>query len=135
MSKPTTQDLAGALLAIFEGPNIRLAAYQDSGGVWTIGRGHTGPEVVEGLECTYEQAMAWLASDEAPLFALLSGVPTIRAAALASFGFNCGRGALKNVLAGADAIDNPRHTTDKHGIVQPGLVARRRLEKMLIDLA
>lgn len=32
-----------------------LKAYQDLGGVWTIGYGHTGPEVHEGLTWTQEQ--------------------------------------------------------------------------------
>jgi lysozyme len=38
-----------------------LKAYWDSiGGVWTIGYGHTGPEVVQGLTCTWEMAEEWL---------------------------------------------------------------------------
>jgi GH24 family phage-related lysozyme (muramidase) len=40
-----------------------LEAYQDGGGVWTIGYGHTGPEVVQGLSCTQDQANAWLNAD------------------------------------------------------------------------
>ena len=35
---------------------LRLTAYKDSGGVWTIGWGHTGPDVHEGLVWTREQA-------------------------------------------------------------------------------
>ncbi len=35
---------------------LRLKAYQDTEGVWTIGFGHTGPEVYEGLRWTVEQA-------------------------------------------------------------------------------
>ena len=38
----------------FEG--LRLKAYQDTLGVWTIGYGHTGPEVRQGLEWTLERA-------------------------------------------------------------------------------
>lgn len=34
----------------------RLKAYKDQGGVWTIGWGHTGPEVTEGLVWTKQQA-------------------------------------------------------------------------------
>jgi len=41
----------------------RLTAYQDSKGVWTIGVGHTGPEVVEGMTITQEQCDAYLAAD------------------------------------------------------------------------
>lgn len=36
------------LLVIREG--IRLKAYKDTKGIWTIGIGHTGPDVYEGLE-------------------------------------------------------------------------------------
>jgi len=36
---------------------LRLKAYQDEKGIWTIGWGHTGPEVVEGLVWTREQAV------------------------------------------------------------------------------
>jgi GH24 family phage-related lysozyme (muramidase) len=56
-------------------------------------------------------------------------------AALVSFGYNCGSGALAKVLAGADTIANPRHTTDAHGVVLGGLVNRRRLEEVLCLLA
>lgn len=35
---------------------LRLKAYQDEKGIWTIGWGHTGPEVVEGLVWTRAQA-------------------------------------------------------------------------------
>lgn len=45
----------------FEGR--RLVAYRCSAGVWTIGVGHTGPEVHEGLTITDAQADEWLASD------------------------------------------------------------------------
>lgn len=41
----------------------RLVAYQDTGGVWTIGYGHTGPEVKAGLVWTQADADAALASD------------------------------------------------------------------------
>ena len=50
-----------ALTERFEG--CRREAYQDSGGVWTIGYGHTGPDVHEGMTCTDQQAMAWLILD------------------------------------------------------------------------
>lgn len=40
-----------------------LRAYRDTGGVWTIGWGHTGSEVVEGAWWSQEQADAALVSD------------------------------------------------------------------------
>ena len=47
-----------AMIERFEG--LRLTAYQDIVGVWTIGYGHTGPEVRPGLTITKEQADQWL---------------------------------------------------------------------------
>jgi Phage-related lysozyme (muraminidase) len=41
---------------------LRLKAYLDTGGVWTIGYGHTAG-VKEGDTCTPEQAYAWLDED------------------------------------------------------------------------
>lgn len=43
----------------------KLTAYQDGGGVWTIGWGHTGPEVTGGLVWTQDQADQVLAADVA----------------------------------------------------------------------
>lgn len=40
-----------------------LRAYRDSGGVWTIGWGHTGPDVVEGLFWGQEEADQALLKD------------------------------------------------------------------------
>lgn len=41
----------------------KLVAYQDGGGVWTIGDGHTGPDVHPGLVITKAQAQALLKGD------------------------------------------------------------------------
>jgi lysozyme len=40
----------------------RCTAYQDEGGVWTIGFGHTR-DVLPGMQCTPMQAEAWLLED------------------------------------------------------------------------
>lgn len=50
-----------ALTKSFEG--LSLTAYQDQGGVWTIGYGHTGKDVYEGMTITAEQADALLIDD------------------------------------------------------------------------
>lgn len=54
-------------LALLQGhEKCVLRAYRDQGkrgGVWTIGWGHTGPEVVEGLFWTQEQADEALLTD------------------------------------------------------------------------
>lgn len=50
-----------ALTEQFEG--LRLTAYQDVAGVWTIGYGHTGPDVKPGMTITQAEAEALLAQD------------------------------------------------------------------------
>jgi len=130
---PTAQQLASALIAVFEGP-ARLVAYQDSGGVWTIGRGHT-KGVAAGMTCTEAQSDTWFAEDQAPLFGLADGHPPLATAAYVSFGYNCGRGALLKVLVSDDSIMNPVHQTDRKGETLPGLTARRTLENLLIQSA
>lgn len=79
---------------------LKLAAYPDpgSGGEpWTIGIGHTGG-VKPGDNCTYDQAMAWLASDikwAEDLVNYLVEMPLTQGQfdALVSFAFNVGPGA------------------------------------------
>jgi lysozyme len=132
LASVTIAELAGALIATFEGE--RLTAYRDSGGVLTIGFGHTGKDVTEGRVITHAQAVFLLQQDAAPLFQLVAHLPVAHAAALVSFGYNCGRSRMEAVLAGHDTIANPVHTTDRQGHVLPGLVARRRLEETLSAL-
>ena len=50
-----------ALTKSFEG--LRLEAYQDVAGVWTIGYGHTGPELLSGMKITQADADALLRAD------------------------------------------------------------------------
>lgn len=82
-----------ALIKEFEG--CRLRAYQDGGGVWTIGWGHTGPEVVKDLVWTQTQADIALADDiykvEQGIRKLVT-VPLTQGEydALCSFAFNVG---------------------------------------------
>src|SRR5690625_2307834 len=53
--EPITMSQEGLkVLKHFEG--VRLKAYRDPVGVWTIGYGHTGPEVHEGLVWSHAQA-------------------------------------------------------------------------------
>jgi len=49
------------LIKKFEG--LRLEAYQDAGGIWTIGYGHTGPDVKPGMKITKEEAEQLLLKD------------------------------------------------------------------------
>lgn len=123
---------------------LRLVAYQDDKGVWTIGWGHTGPEVVEGLTCTTEQAETWFQEDT--LWAvkgvndsLTTNVSQQQFDALTSFTFNVGVGAeahstmvkLVNArdLAGAAAEFPKWDHVD--GVVNAGLLWRRRQEQRI----
>ena len=132
MPDVTVQELAPSIIALAEG--CRLTAYRDSGGIWTIGIGHT-KGVTEGMTCTIDQAQQWFAEDSAHLFTMVAGMPLLSATAYVSFGYNCGAGALQKVLSGMDTINNPRHATDAKGNTLSGLVNRRRLEELLIASA
>lgn len=125
---PMTAQLAAALIKSFEG--CRLQAYQDSGGVWTIGLGHTF-NVKEGDVITYEQAEAYFGQDAAPLLHEVGGLKSLAGAAYVSFGYNCGRAPMVNAIEGRSKLADFVH--DHHGNVLQGLVARRNLEWMLIQ--
>ena len=133
------------LLKTWEG--CRLSAYPDpaSGGdPWTIGYGHTGPEVSPGLTISQAQADAWLEADVAKAAAavnrLLAPVvlsPTQRDA-LVSFCFNVGAAALESstlrrrLLAGEPvqtviASELPRWCKGPNGPLE-GLKRRRAAE-------
>jgi lysozyme len=82
----------------FEG--CRLAAYQDSVGVWTIGYGHTD-RVRAGDTCTQEQAEVWLTEDIARVVRQINRDITVPLTqgefdALVDFGFNLGVHALES---------------------------------------
>ena len=122
-------ELAHSLIAVLEGE--RLEAYQDSGGVWTIGMGHTGSDVHPGMKITSERSAELLAQDAVHLFRQVQDLPDVAAAAWVSFGYNAGALRLHNALAGL--LDMRTIIHDAHGNVQPGLVRRRALEWALIN--
>jgi len=92
---------------------LRLHAYQDSVGVWTIGWGHTGPEVLPGLTWTSDEAHDGLVADIArtqnqldarlPWWRTLNDV---RQDVIVELAFNLGVGGLltfHNTLAAVQA--------------------------------
>src|SRR5438445_11127163 len=90
-------DAAKAMIRRFE--KCPLTAYQDPGGVWTIGVGHIGPDVVAGLTITQSQADVLFESDLAGRAQHLTGlVPTGTTQgqfdACLSLAFNIGTGAF-----------------------------------------
>ncbi|NHR05165.1 lysozyme [Chromobacterium haemolyticum] len=130
------------LIQQFEG--LRLKAYQDAVGVWTIGYGHTGPDVTPGLVISQAQADGLLARD---LNRFETGVSRLALVplnqnqfdALVSFSYNLGLGSLQNSTllrllnqrdyAGA-AAQFPRWNK-AGGKVLPALTRRRAAEQAL----
>jgi lysozyme len=89
--------LAGALVRAHEG--CRLCAYPDGKGVWTIGWGHTGADVHQGLTWTQGEADAQLDADLAKASQAVARLKRRlltdpQMAALISFVFNLGEGVL-----------------------------------------
>lgn len=79
----------------FEG--LRLKAYQDVRGIWTIGYGHTGPDVHVGMIITKDQAEALLAQDVQKAASAVNHLVTVPLTqdefdALVDFVFNVGSG-------------------------------------------
>jgi lysozyme len=129
---------------------LRLTAYRDAAGVWTIGYGHTaaaGPPVpVAGLTITAGEADTILARDlsrfEAAVTRLVT-VPLSQGAfdALVSFTFNVGEGALarstllKKLNAGdrAGAAAEFGRWNKAGGRVLVGLTRRRAEERALFE--
>lgn len=93
------------LIKRFEG--CELEAYRDIAGIWTIGYGHTGPDVVQGLVWTHEKAAAVLVADLGAREAQLGHWSFLwdvhfnenEFSALVSFIFNVGFDAFKGSTA------------------------------------
>ena len=133
---------------IKQAEGLRLKAYRDEGGTWTIGYGHTGPDVTDGSTITVERADQLLERD------IAWAIDTVRRAvrvtlteeqraALISLTFNIGSGGflsstvLRRLNAGnyegaADAILMWNKIT-RNGVKErdQGLVNRRERERML----
>ena len=141
-SDMTTAQRAAFLVAVFEG--CKLAAYPDPVLGWkvpTIAFGHTAG-VKQGDTCTYDQAVAWMEQDDAPIINLVATRPVLEAGALVSFGHNCGIGSLLRVLAGDITVNHEEFLAhdqpfgEKSGGQHPmGLKARRNLEAADIELS
>lgn len=139
-----TSDKGLILIKSFEG--FRGRAYKCPAGVWTIGYGHTGPEVKSGSVITEWQGGELLKKDVARFEKAIDNVVKVplnqnQFDALVSFVFNIGEGAfgkstLLKLLNAKDytgaAAQFPRWNKGG-GKVLPGLVNRRAAERKLFD--
>lgn len=119
---------------------LRLEAYRDSVGVWTIGFGHI-KGVKEGDTCTEEQADAWLAEDVKIAELCIEANVTVPLTqgefdALGSFIFNLGCRAFKNSTLLKKLLDSDfegaraefARWNHAGGKVLAGLTSRRQAE-------
>ncbi len=128
-----------AMTKSFEG--LRLNAYEDCAGVWTIGYGHTGADVIPNRTITEAEAEALLTDDLGAAEACVCKAVTVEITqgqfdALVDFCFNLGERRLLsstllryvnagNFIAAANQFGMWVHAA---GRVQPGLVKRRQAE-------
>ena len=122
--------------------SCRLTAYQDVKGIWTIGWGHVGAEVVEGYTITQVQADMQLLVDTHNAQNAVNELVTVTLTqgefdALVDFCFNCGVGAFRGstmlqlLNAGMIAQAALEFAKWDHasGQVVAGLLRRRLAEK------
>ncbi len=122
------------LLAKREG--IRTKAYKDTKGIWTIGIGHTGPEVTPSLVWDDLQVMKAFAEDikwaEAAVNAVKAPLTQTQFDALVSFVFNIGarafeRSTMKRLLDKGMYEESAEQFDRWH--IPPEIVGRRNSEK------
>lgn len=127
----------------FEG--LSLNAYQDSGGIWTIGYGHTSaagsPHVEHGQRITSEQADQILGMDlgkveQEVLNAVYVPLEQCQFDALVSFHFNCGAIGKIAPLLNAHNFEGAANlmgqwTHDHQGHLLSGLQRRRTAERAM----
>jgi lysozyme len=126
--------------------SCKLQAYQDVRGIWTIGWGHTGTDVYDGLTITQDQANSLLLQDTQNAVNHVNSLVTVSITqgqfdALCSFAYNVGCGALAGSqllrllnsgnIAGASA-QFPAWS-HANGVIVPGLLRRRQAEQALFN--
>lgn len=130
------------LIKSFEG--LRLKAYQDVVGIWTVGFGSTGPHVKPGMVITAKQAEDLLRDDVSRFEACVDKQVTVPLTqnqfdALVSFAFNlgCVNLASSTLLRKLNAKDYKGASLEfvkwnrAGGKVLAGLTRRREAEKAL----
>jgi len=127
---------------------LSLDAYTDSAGIWTIGYGHTGRDVIPKMRITEPQAEELLRKDMSWALATVSETVKVtltdeQHAAITSLIFNIGMGAWRNstVLRRLNAGDYSgaaeaipmwnKITVGGQKVVSKGLAIRRERERAL----
>lgn len=123
---------------------FRADAYRCPAGVWTIGYGHTGPDVKAGMKVSREQAEALLKKDvQAAEAAVGTELPVLRQNqfdALVSFTYNVGVNNFRHSTLLQMIRVNPLSANIRNefarwnkakGSMLPGLVLRRKNEAEL----
>lgn len=125
-------------IAEFEG--IRLKAYKPvtQEKYWTIGVGHYGADVTEGMTITRQQAMDLFAEDIRKFEGYVTATGLVLTQnqfdALVSFTYNCGAGNLQKLVKGRDyqqIADAMLLYNKGSGKVLAGLTRRRQWEREL----
>jgi lysozyme len=124
----------------FEG--CRLTAYRDVKGVLTVGFGHTGPDVTEGLTITQDQANLLLEKDMAWAEAVVNNYVDVQLTqsqfnAIVDLVFNIGSGNFRNStmlkLLNSEqyalAAEEFQKWDKAGGLVVAGLLRRRESEE------
>lgn len=129
------------LIKSFE--SFRAHAYQDSGGVWTIGYGHTNGVTSDSPDITREQAEVLLRNDLANVIAAVEKTIHVsltdnQFSALVSLAYNAGTaplihtlGSLLNAGDYVNAAEQFLKWNHVGGAVSNGLTRRREAEKTL----
>jgi lysozyme len=130
------------LIMHYEG--VKLTAYQDSVGIWTIGIGHTGPDVKQGQTITEAQALELLQDDVQTAEDCIDALVNVDLSqgqfdALVSFVFNLGCKAFKGStllsMVNAGRFQEAAKQFDRWchagGVVLAGLQKRRAAEEAL----
>lgn len=142
--KPSMEVSREGLELIKRHEGFRAEAYRCLAGVWTVGYGHTGPEVQAGMRVTEQDAEALLRQDVRRAGRVVeAGCLRLRQNqfdALVSFVYNVGAAAfrsstlLKRIRVDPDAPEirsEFARWNKAKGRVLPGLVVRRKEEAEL----
>lgn len=130
------------LLHSFEG--CKLESYQDIVGVWTIGYGTTGPDIVKGLKWTQQQVDDRFKKDLARFEKAVEAackvpITSNQFSAIVCFAYNVGIGAMQgstlmkllNAGKTAEAADQFLRWNKAGGKEVKGLTRRREAERAL----